>query len=289
MQVKGFILLLCACTASTASGDLFGITGASGLPSILFTIDPVNPSTTTVIGNTGLTHITGISFHPITGELYAHRSPFFVSGELYRLNPTSAAAEFVGFTNLTSPDLAFRSDGTLFGWLEFHDNLKFPTDDVDDLVTFDLATGAATQVGDSGIFPSRNGLAFDSHDNLYLKGFDGADTKIYLLDQMSGVATEMLTLDRPPASNPNAQHPANVLAFNGDVAYTIERRNTGTFLKTINLTTGELTELGDIGIAGVSAIAFRSQAIPEPSSMLLGSVAIGGAWLLRRRFGKFYP
>ena len=269
-----FALLPCL-----ASADLIGITGAGGAASILYEFDSSNATTLRTIGSTGLTRVTGIAFHPTTGELYAHRSDNNDTGQLYRIdlndvsNPT-----LIGTTNITSPDLAFRSDGTLFGWLEFHDNAVFAATDVDKIVTFDLGTGAATILGDSNILPSRNALAFDSQDNLLFKGSESrtGPTRIYSIDQTTGAATAQVDLGADPA---------NALAIDSsDTVYTIDRRSGSSFLQTIDLATGQITEIGDLGIDGISSIAFSPPAaIPEPSSLLLTMPLTGAAIWLRRR------
>jgi PEP-CTERM motif len=87
-----------------------------------------------------------------------------------------------------------------------------------------------------------------------------------------------------------------------NVAYTVERklelqpnnslRYIGTFLQTIDITTGAVTEIGVIRTADgslpqISAIAFTSvqiTAVPEPSScLLLGLMSLGTTVILARR------
>jgi hypothetical protein len=77
----------------------------------------------------------------------------------------------------------------------------------------------------------------------------------------------------------------NTLAFDkDDVAYTIARRSSSSVLQSVNLTTGQTTDLLDLGIADISAIAFApANVIPEPSAgslLIFGTVTSFG----RRRY-----
>ncbi len=70
-----------------------------------------------------------------------------------------------GPSGIQVADMSFASQGNLYAWVAFNST----TGDADDLYTFDLTTGAATKVGESGLDVESVGLAFDSVDNLFMK------------------------------------------------------------------------------------------------------------------------
>ena len=288
----GLILVLILSISATVNADLIAISGAGQTDSILYKIDPTTGAATQ-LGDTGLNHFTGLAVHPTSGVLFGHRNLRFTDlGELYTLNIGTAFPTFIGTTGISASDLTFADDGTLYGWMELHDG-RFGMD-VDDLVTFSQSTGVVTRVGEAGSDSNRSGLAFDSNGALHLKvgAVSQADgmPRMFTVNPATGVTTSGQAL---------TGNPTNTLDFDeNDVAYSVERRfdvsnaYLGTFLQTIDIQTGVVTDVARIQTSAnisphISAIAFTSfevSAVPEPSTYALFScVMLGMIGVLGRR------
>ena len=90
--------------------------------------------------------------------------------------------------------LGFRSDGTLFanGF-----SLAQPDSSTSHLYTVDLATGAATNIGPSGVDVGRSlsysGLAFSQNGTLFSLGsLDAASAALYSINTATGAATSLM-------------------------------------------------------------------------------------------------
>jgi hypothetical protein len=249
---------------------LIGVSGGrSTNQSILYELDPTNGSIMRTIGNTGLAHLTGIAFHPTTGVLYGHQTVIGSdSGFLYTIDTNTATPTLIGATHLSASDLTFSPSGELYGWMVFYEQ-NFPAfTDIHELVRFNLNTGVATQVGLSqNFFPTRVGLSFDRTGQLYLKSAG----EIFTLNPTNGVPTVQATL---------SQQTHNVLAFDeANRALSITRSYNGNsfvsaVLQQINVNTGTVTTLGgNIGVE-ITAIAFTTSSVPEPSSWVVAVVGL---------------
>ncbi|QYM78008.1 DUF4394 domain-containing protein [Horticoccus luteus] len=266
--MKYFVFLVTGLTllASALRADPFafyGISGASKGASILYQIDPNNGSILSTIGDTGLSHITAMSFNPLDGKLYAASSGSGAS--LYTLNTSTGAATLVGALGDSDdiPDMTFRSDGTLFAWSENNDTLK----------TINLATGAATDLA-FGTDTYQTGLEFGPTGVLYLK----VASDFYTVDVDSATVTYSMT---------TGVDFKNLLAIDSaGRVYSGVRDGSSTLLYTIDLNTTEATLIGTAA-ASFSAIAFTgtAPAIPEPSTyaVMFGAAALGIAVWRRRR------
>ncbi|MFK8113540.1 MAG: hypothetical protein AB8B91_15145 [Rubripirellula sp.] len=288
--------------------DLIAITGAGrGSPSILYKVDPVT-GTAWEIGDTGLIDIKAIAVHPTTGVLFAHQnSPTTDAGNLYTLDfgrtfPATIGTTHLGETHISTSDLTFSSDGTLYGWLEFHETENL----IDDLVTFSKTTGEFTLVSDSGQPTNQTGLAFDKTGKLHLKSGGASQTdgepRLFEVSTSLGTATSGAAII--------GGNPSNTLDFDeNNVAYTVERRferqpdmsqlYVGTFLQTIDISSGAVSDVAMIQTPGgggfsppISAIAFTSfsiTAVPEPASLawvMFASLVILGVISHSDRFEK---
>lgn len=141
---------------------------------MLYTIDPATGSILETIGNTGWP-ITGLDFHPKTGELYASSAydsfeaidmgdteggADINRGWLLKVDPETGAVTPIGqHEDCALVDISFAADGTLYGWRECNDIL----------VTVDLATGATTEVGPD-TSTARQGMDFAPDGRLYQFG-----------------------------------------------------------------------------------------------------------------------
>jgi hypothetical protein len=201
LSMRGFLVaalatsaLLVAPAAAFAlpAPTLFLTTGGSGSPSKtaspsnLWRVDPANGATISV-GNTGYA-IGALAQDPTTGILYAasnNKSPI-TANTLLRLDPATGAATVVGPVGEQKiADMSFDSSGRLFGWSEEND----------ELVSINTATGAATAVAPNEISTYGSGSAFDKNDTYWLlgegEGEVGVNTEgsFYTVDTSTGLPT----------------------------------------------------------------------------------------------------
>lgn len=235
------------------AADLYAISGANHTESVLYKLDPNTGAVIQTIGSAGVTppqHITSLAFHPSTGVLYGYINEYvsYNEGQLATLDVnTGAATPLTASSPVHVPDITFGPLGTLYGWNEAIGVWQ------DDLITFDLSTGAASQAGESGIGTAKTGLASDSQGNLYVKS--GSD--LYTVDPGTGAATFLKTL---------SQSLDNALAFDeNDNLYSVLRAPLTSYLMKIDIATGNVTTVGDIGVANIAAIAFRQSPVPTES------------------------
>jgi hypothetical protein len=223
---------------------LYAVDGASGNAASLHILDPMDGSVIATVGPTGFSHVTGLDVHPTTGVLYGVVSDLFGSGltQLITIDPETGAGTLIGSTGVQIPDISFDSSGTLYGWGESVG---------DDLVTINLTTGLASEVGECFCGTARTGLAFDSSDVLYMKEF----LQLNVVDATTGrIVSNVLLSD----GNTN-----NVLEFNQlDVLYTGDRASSGFTLRTLDPATGALTSVGSNSLRFISAIAFSNRIGP---------------------------
>ena len=103
--------------------------------------------------------------------------------------------------------LGFRSDGTLFanGWAL--GGPSYPNPSTSHLYTVDLATGAATEIGPSGVDLGRSlkysGLAFSPNGTLLSLGsLDAASGALYSINTATGAATSLSGMGLPYGGGP---------------------------------------------------------------------------------------
>lgn len=147
--------------------------------STLVELDPQTGALVRTIGTVGY-QVNGLEYDPKANLLYGTTSfndPAFPNG-LIRIDPSTGAGTPIGsgagmLINLPTVS----STGQMYAW----------TEDSDDLVTVNTATGTATVVGDSGVSTWEHGLAFDMQNNLFL--VNGRDLNVYLISPATGTAT----------------------------------------------------------------------------------------------------
>ena len=212
-----------------------------GETSPLYVIDPVT-GVGTPIGDIGF-GITALAFHPITGELYGTQAgvpgggPGAFDRNLIRINKTTGQGTIVGPIGLGIggiADIAFRSDGTLFGWSE----------NTDALITINTTTGAGTLIGsDPGISTRGSGLAFNAAGTLYLAGNNGSGP-LRTVNTTTGLTTVGPILSGAP--HPTQPVPAMKFHPVTDVLWAVNRQVAGTgitYLITIDTRTGAITTI----------------------------------------------
>ena len=160
--------LIVTCPSTALAQTLYGANGAQGNISDLYILDPADGSVIENVGSIGFA-VTGLAIDPTTDILYGstgNMDPVF-PGYLITIDTATGAGTPVGEiskTNETAADIAFTSDGTLYGWLE---------GTTDELIEIDKATGLGAIVGGpSGLKVNTygSGLAASAADELFYTG-----------------------------------------------------------------------------------------------------------------------
>ncbi len=135
-----FSVLVCISTTGGARADtLYGVSGASFTSSSLYTIDSATGAST-LIGATGVNHMTSLDYDDVTGLLYGISNE---TNSLYTINTTTGAASVLGvlsggMAGSNAPDMSFDSSGGLYTWSE---------NSTDILNRIDLGTQVTTEIG----------------------------------------------------------------------------------------------------------------------------------------------
>jgi hypothetical protein len=225
----------------------------------LGTVD-IATGTVTVIGNMGNDTMTDLAYDP-SGKLFG-----ISFGNLYRINPTTAAATLIGNTGLSGANaLVFGTNGTLY--LAANNDTR--------LFTVNTATGASTALGTTG-FNSAGDLAFNN-GALYMSSSTDQLIRINLSGTVSGTVVG-------PFGFSNVFGLAT--AANG-VLYGVA----GTQIFSTNTATGAGTAVLNYsghGLAAANGTTFFTEAgaqVPEPGvgAILAGVAVTGAGWALRRR------
>lgn len=215
-----------------------------------------------VIGNMGVV-MTDIAFDP-AGNLYG-----LTFGGFYSINPTTAAATFIGNHGVSGGNaLVFATNGTLYAAGFSSGNLY----------TINPASGATTNLGNMG-FSSGGDLAFNGGD-------------FYLADDSS----RLIRIDLA-----NLANTALVGSFGVGNVFGLATGNNGvlyavasTTIYTVNTATGAATSpvsFGSQGLGQAFGQSFFTEAggggngVPEPTTLLLLSLAVLGLAATRIRPG----
>jgi len=167
--------------------------------------------------------LVSLAFHPsLRADVLAYAVD---TGEnLYTVDLSTATATLVGSTGQFLEGIALSPGGTLFA-----------TDDSGNLYTLNKTTGAATLVGNTGL-GDVEGLAFNGSTLLATNFFD--PTTIYSINTTNASATSVVS------ANTGVVRAMSVLNSN-DVEVTSDSPVFQS-LETINLTTGGVTDIGDL-------------------------------------------
>jgi hypothetical protein len=271
---------------------LYGCAGEYGEDSELYTIDPTTGAATLVGSMGGEIWCTGLAFSA-DGTLFAMAwdeiSPGDWVAALYTVNPNTGAATMVGHSphsyaeEPAIPDISFRSDGTLFGYLH--------GDQADGLGTVNTATGAVTEIGGTGVYRRGNGIAFSRSDVL----FHGNESELNTLDQTTGAYAKRVDLTFPDVYCP-ARGGARINAMDFNSGGTLfgslncgRSRSGPNYLVRVNTTTGKVSNIG-VSVDALDGIAFwkvEAEFVPEWGSIaLLGSGLAGLAGYATLRLGS---
>ncbi len=265
-------------TSMTTKAAIFVASGNGD--SNLYIIDETGAIVETV-GDTG-EFFTGLAYSVSEAVLYGTTTPNSTTpSSVFRIDIDTAQATLLGAHGVDAAiiDLSFSPTGVLYGWAE---------PGVDDLVTIDLSTGVATQLPNPEDSAGRT-IEFTPDGNIAL--FNLVQAVIY--DPVSGLVTgDTITLNGSGdggSSEINASYRTST-----GIAYAINARGRDgdRFLYSIDFTTGETTQLGQINIVNASAItsdfldptlnpddpAFvaAAPATPVPTLPVFGLLALGG-------------
>ena len=237
-------------------------------PSTLYNINP-STGAATAIGAIGFNGVSAIDFSS-SGILYGVGTTPGGVQDLITINPATGAGTVVGATGVDASDhfqdIAFRhADNALYG---YEDGLIY---------TFNITTGVATELGDTGDgFPSGNGLAFSPFDTLYKA--DYAD--LWTIDQTTGVGTMAETMTYPTFGDE-----VNGMKFDastGVLYASVRAANQSSYLGTVDVDNGVCTEIGPTQ-NGLTAVGLAIAIIPEPGTFTLVGMGLVGLLALRRR------
>lgn len=258
-------------------GVLFGAATGNGpgggeAPSNLYQIDPATGAAS-LIGPIGFDGVTGMSFHPITGVLYASCNADNIYGTsssaLITINPLTGAGTLIG--RITGganrfPDISFGPNGVLYGYGDFG---------TEGLYTIDLGTGAGTLVGVSGTGGGGNGMDFAPNGDLYQTAWD--DGCLHQLDINTGASSCVAgTAGTLPAGG--SSNNINALDFNlGDGRLYASIRIEGVSNLGIVHLGGGFSIIGQ-SVAGLDAIAFRCRLEPCNEFFNAGAPNLADAW-----------
>jgi hypothetical protein len=272
------LIALAALVASAASAQtIYGAAFNGPTPARLYSISPTTGAFT-LIGPIGFGVVSAMAFSP-SGTLYGVGQD--INGfELFTINTTTGAGTVVGPTGINSPfqDMAFRSDGVLFGY------------GGGVIYTVNVSTGHATLVGDTTKFPDGNGLAFSSSNILYTAN----QTELDIVNQTTAALTTVVPLNYGSAFGPGESR-ANGMKFNplnGTLYASVVNGGPGSAwsLATINISTGVVTRIGPT-VPGIDALAVSGTSgpplpTPVPSSWLLTAAGLAGVALYQLRYRR---
>jgi hypothetical protein len=256
--------------AYTTGVELYAAT-SDALSATLYKLD-VATGAATFVGGIGYGRVGGMVAHPITGALFAAADN---QGEriLMRLDPQTAYANRIGPTG-TDPigDLAWReSDNTLFAYNVFNN----PTHS---LHTLNYQIGKASLVGSTGLGGSGGNAIEFAGSTLYHSNTQN----LHVLDTASGLATVVAPMGfQTPFANGDARLAAMKRHPGSGTVYCLIKGGTGgtlTWLGTVDLATGAVTNIGDTGVGTLDAIAF----VPGPYTVVSAAEPNDGSfsWLV---------
>jgi hypothetical protein len=236
---------------SPASTEImFAADGGQGNASQLYELNPATGAVVATVGPIGFA-VTGLAVHPQTHVIYASTSNADANfpGQLISIDWRTGAGTRIGLLTdgtQTAADLAFASDGTLYGWLSRGKQLA----------TIDLVSGTATAVGPSGLNTFGSGLAISAIGTLYLTG-GGDGGSLTLIDTATGSPVSTV----PLIGGSGLSEPINALAFSQSGALFGSRGTSCSpcetaDLLTINTTTGNITRIGP-SVNKLDAIVFH--------------------------------
>ncbi len=278
----GALGVFLAGTTATQAVQIIGLTNNPGAAQGVVIFDSAAPGT--ILSSASLTGLAqgesllSIDKRPAGGAIYGLSS----ASKLYTINTTTGALSQVG-TGFTTP-----LSGTSFGF-DFNptiDRIRIVSDADQNIVAHPL-TGNANVATTTPVFYAAGDPNVGANPNVvhhaYDRNFVGGvtsqlraiDTNLDILVTQANNAGTLGTIG-PLGINATDVGGFDVGAGGGAFAAFNAGGATSTLYR-INLTTGAATSIGTIPavIAGITLI-------PEPSTIAIGLLALGGLWLRRR-------
>lgn len=273
----------------SAAYTVYGLTSRDQL----IKFNSASPNTVTqatfITGLSANESLVGIDFRPANGMLYGLGS----FGRIYTINTMTAQATFVSaiFDSITMAPISLSGSGFGVDFNPVPDRLRV-TSNLGQNLRINVATGSTVVDGMLNMMGGTPHVVASAYTN----SFAGAtSTTLYNIDS----AMDMLNRQVPP--NAGTQVMVGMLGLdtsalagmdivtngmmNDAFAVLQPVGTTGSMLSSLNLTTGQATLLGQVGLNQTSDVmAVRDiaiQAVPEPASMAV--LGAGAALLLRRR------
>jgi hypothetical protein len=283
-----FAFVVLAAPTELSAQMLYAVDGGGmATSSHLYTINPSNGAVLSTVGTVMLSGsavpVSGLSFAPTGGVLFGTTNQG-ASTKLVTIDPATAVATTVGTVGLSFQGFGFSPTGVLYGYSKagITGNPSFPSES---LYTINPSTAAATLVGSSGFSNTQgDGMAVSSSGTIFFSG-NQSSGQLSTLSPTTGTASTFANL----TGGPSPAAPIKGLSFDGS----------GNLVGIFNGSTVDLLEIGTVPVGGsvsitdlgaispstpspLTALAF--QPVPEPGSLaLLGSAAVAGGWLARRR------
>lgn len=240
--------IVLAFAVGTASGQFYSGDGFTG--SLVLT--NADDGSSTVVGDMGLNHSTGMAYNAVTDTLYTRSG-----GSLYTVNRQTADVTFVGSDFEFLVGLAFR--GSAYSTL-----YAIQPGSQSQLFAISAATGEANLVGFTFI-PVVSDVASDREGTMYAATASG---RLYTFDPFTAVAT--------PLFGGASLDPRGLDAIGFDSDDTMFGvTSTGDMFVRIDRETGQVTDIGGpLPIGAAAGLAFA----PAPATLgLLGAGLIAAS------------
>jgi len=279
---KPFVHILAVSIAAVVVGTsahaatIYALSPSAVGAGTLLRFDSATPASVTPLVITGTsTPIVDIDFYPVNGVLYGIAS----NGNTFGIDTAT------GLATLRVTPLTALSNITDMDFNPAADRMRlFGDTDRNYRMVPDVVTGAAATPGtvlDDGTFTD---TARQLVSSAYSNNFDGATaTTLFSIDTTQDA---LLSHTGGPEFNGTTQVGPLGVAVGTAVGFDIGQDgvaylSNGNNFYTVNLTTGSATLVGVIGGAtGAPVTSIAAQAVPEPSTALLGLLGLG---LLARR------
>lgn len=225
-----------------------------GGPSSFYRIDLVS-GTPTLLGPIGFNGVGALVSRPSFHVLYGTGArPGSGVPVLLTIDPKTGKGTEIGPTGISAniSDLAFNGSTTLYGYS--------PVNDPDhSLYTFDLSTGAATLVGNTGLgFSGGNGIALMPDGNIL---YHANRAELHTLNLVNGSSTLVTgTTYQPPLNTPSSRPAALDFNWNATLFGLVKQSPDAfrTSLATLDLRTGTFRQVADTGIESLDGLAVRT-------------------------------
>jgi hypothetical protein len=281
--VAGFGMSAFSASASAQTGAGLWACDWSGN---LYNVNTSNASLT-FIGSTGVGLLGALEFGP-NGTLYGINSAGGSGSSLYAIDPNTAAATFIGslgYDGMLEGGLTFSPGGVAYAVEHFNG-----TSSLNDLVTVDLNTGAATNVATIGTsYHDINGLVWRS-DGMLVGLADDAAGGLATIDPGTGAFSTIapLTFSVGAIGGMTTDYSSGTNYLGTGIVNGADLFPGTNSLYTFDAFTGATSYVGMFSgyndPDGISGLAYaNATTVPEPATMGLFGLGLAGLGFIRRR------